>query len=182
MLKKIRNEEGFTLLEVVIAVNLSLIVIGIVFSFILFIGKFTHSLDRKLDRKSTVYAFLYGLEKKLDNSEEFRFEIYNNNLNLVVNNKEIIYFGKSEISSNSEILLSDLGYIELSIITDSEYLYRNGEIVKGRFDSANSNIIKNEDIKEIKIILNYHGKKIEYNYSVFRYSTKQFKNLNENAF
>ena len=182
--KTINREEGFTIIEVIVAINISLIAIAVIFTFYLFLIKFNSSLEKKIDHENNVYSVLYNLEKKLDNSSDFSFNMVNNSLSLVVNDTEIVYFNRSRFLLNNEVLLSDINNVELYINPDSEdkYIYKNGQIVEGRFDSANSNTIKNEEIREFFLLFEYHGRKITFRYNTTPYSSGSFNNLTEDVF
>lgn len=72
MFKKIKRCDGFTLIEVLVAINLAFIGVTMVVSFYLFMSKFLFSVTKKVDTNQMVFESFYRMDQILKMNEEYK--------------------------------------------------------------------------------------------------------------
>lgn len=179
----LKENRGFTLIETLVSINISLIAISLIFSFYLFAQKFSGSLSRNYTDKYAQMNFFNKLEKILENNDEYFVEIFNNKLLIITSNEDSICFTKDLISLNRIFEITKLDSINISIATETneEITINNCEIHSGLSSSSIiDNTIKSSPINSISFEILYENSK--YDYKIFNYpnSINRFQNINNN--
>ena len=174
------KNKGFTLIETLVAINLSFIALTVIISFFLFAKNFSESLSRNYINKYLQISFFNNVENALRNSDNYFINIGDNKTIIKTNNEDSIYFAQDSIALNTIFFISKIEKTEISITTDTDadIVIRNGELVTNPTSLLNENkILESNRIHSIsfQIIKN----KMKYSYQIFSpaVSVTHFKNL-----
>lgn len=118
-MKTLNKNNGFTLIETLVSINLSFIAISLIFSFYLFAQKFSESLSRNYVDKYTQFGFFNYLEKTLNNCDEYFIAFYEDKIIINTSNEDSILISPNSISINGIFELTKLDSIYISISTDT---------------------------------------------------------------
>ena len=112
-----KNEDGFTLIEILAAISLTVIAVSLIISFYLFAGKFIISPTVNLDKKQKINQFVFNLSDILQKADDFEI-ITNKNLVLInLDNNKKINFSPASISlaDSYELKKFDAYYLSLAL-------------------------------------------------------------------
>lgn len=113
-----KKNNGFTLIETLVSINLAFIAISLVFSFYLFVKSFYESFSSNYIEKYSTTNFFYQLEKTLNNSDEYYIQFLDEKVIIHTNENDSIIITADSISLNGVIYLTDLQTVKLRSSTD----------------------------------------------------------------
>lgn len=175
-MKLLNKNSGFTLIETLVAINLSFIAISLIFSFYLFAQKFSESLSRNYTDKYIQISFFNNLEKTLNNSDGYILRLIDDRLIINTSNEDSILILPTSISINEIFELSNIDSISISISTDIEsYLvkWENGTLTNSNFENQT---LKSNKIYSILFKINRSSKKYSFLLITMPNSITQFQN------
>lgn len=172
------TEKGFTILEVLVAINLSFLALTFTVSFFLFTYRLTSSIQRKIEINNDVNNILFRLEEKLNRADDFVFELTENELLLVIDNKDSVWVTDSLVNFSNIFYLEAFENFETSITTDEEvitHLITNSENTERVL--VNDEIITSEIITSVNFGITAMNKKFLSTFYRSRYSAAGFRNI-----
>ena len=180
MMQKIKNKEnGFTLIEVLVSINLSFILITLLVSLYLFTAKFISLTIKRMDSKIEITALLTRTSNLLEKADSFYFEQLDSSAVLILNNKDTVYFEPKNIRINSLTDFYKIDDYELSFYSKTGeetklingIMQNTGMMITGdlRFQSYS---IKNINLKLIK-----DSKQYNMFYTIPKYSINNYRNI-----
>lgn len=175
----IKNEDGFTLIEILVSMNLSFILITVIMTWYLFTYKFTSGTIKKNDKKYEVTTFLYRTYDLLERSDDFCLIQKKDFAALVVGTKDTIKFGQQSISDNYFKMNLEIDDYTVNIekLNGTQFTVKGGSFFSGNFDWHDSYLIQSTEVKKINIIITKFGK--DYKLDFFNPATgiKAFTNI-----
>ena len=178
-MKLLNKNSGFTLIETLVAINLSFIAISLIFSFYLFAQKFSESLSRNYTDKYIQLSFFNNLEKWLNNSDGYILRLIDDRLIINTSNEDSILISPTSISINEIFELSNIDSISISISTDIEsYLvkWENGTLTNSNFENQT---LESNKILSILFEIKRNSKKYSFEFFTSSFPTIHFKNISK---
>jgi len=177
--KLINSEDGFTLIEILVSMNLSFILITLLVTMYLFTSKFTSQTIKRITNKVEITTSLSGFFKELERADCFYFEQRDSSTVLVINNQDTIYFRKDNITSSQLFGLDRIEKYELclSIESGEEIKLINGIIMNSTYNLQDKLRFESPFINKISLILESCGKQYITYYIKPPYLISNFKNI-----
>lgn len=148
-MKLISNIKGFTLVETLVAINLSFIGITFIVSFYLFVFRFTQTISENYTHKYIYQNLFYNLENSLRKSDNYKVDFSTDHIILSTENSDTLLIYKDSLSLNNILVIPALENLAIHI-----HLF-NGEELSitpgGLLDFQNNEtVINSMDIKSLK--------------------------------
>ncbi|MGD8782531.1 MAG: type II secretion system protein [Ignavibacteria bacterium] len=175
-MKKLSNDNGFTIIEILVAINLSFVIIGLLFTFYLFTIKFVSTNNKKVEEKHFVNNVLFKVNETLKKSETFEFIFIDEHKYFTTNKNDTIIFFKDSIDVNKVYSLNELDSLnlEINLFEGNNYIYSNGHELF--FDRSAEGVIQSSLIDNIKLSFIYKNQKYFFDYVNSQNSSKRFNN------
>lgn len=180
-MRDLRQSEGFTLLEVLVAINISAIIIALIITFYLFTAKFLNRSLNANEQKWNYTHFFYLLNRTLRNSNTLSMATNRKGLYLITSKKDSILFLPEFIGLNDLYKIDSIKEISLLIKTNNKILvdYENGKLITNETTSSMSNIIV---FDELNITIRTGHFSYPFCYLSPPVSAFKFKDISENSF
>jgi prepilin-type N-terminal cleavage/methylation domain-containing protein len=172
-----KNSPGFTLIEILVAINISAVSILLVVSFLMFAQKYLRSLNFKYDKKWEYSCFYLSLSRILKNDAVIDFSVSGKNLYLITHEKDTINFQPGTVNLRNIYKIGNLEHISLEIINEGKPLasYSDGNT---SIDGIKYNIYQGEfKFDEIIVNTSKDNSNYTFNYFVPAISGKKFKDM-----
>lgn len=179
-MKSIRYKaNGFTLIETLVVINLSLLIFALLISFYLFVSKYSSTVEKKVFSQAEVSMFLGRVHEKLQKTESFYINAEDSILTCTINANENISFGNDYIKLNpSSVLILDSVYVDISLIEENELLSINNGSIQNRYlVNQSDGRIYSHKIKTIRLLIRQEGREYRMNYFVPANRLQSFQNL-----
>lgn len=176
----VKNNKGFTLIETLVAINLSFLAITFIFSFYLFTKKFTETLSKNYTEKYLIQSFFSSVDKALKKPDYFEVTMQNGNLQIISNQNASFNLFKDSISLNNILSLSSLDRagVTIFLFDNRELIIEPGtEIENGEFMYEGTFPIKSYSIKSIRFEIEKRAKKYSYEFYLPDIAIKRFENI-----
>ncbi len=172
-----KKNNGFTLLETLVSINLAFIAISLVFSFYLFAKSFYESFSSNYIEKYSTTNFFYQLEKKLNNPDEYYIQFLDEKVIIYTIENDSIIITANSISLNGVINITNLENVKLRSSTDIEE--EHFAWISGVLSSGNSRSTELQSQKIQSLFFEIERKKKKYSYSIYSptNSIRRFTNL-----
>lgn len=183
-MKVLKKNNGFTLIETLVSINISFIAISLIISFYLFTQKFSESLSKNYTNKYIEISFFNNLERALRKSDEYFINILDDKIIIKTSNDDSIYIAQDSISLNSLFSISNIENLDISISTDidNKILIKNCEIISDLTSLlVSKNSIKSNLINSI--FFEIKNKKGSFSFKIYNLniSANHFKNIKKNS-
>lgn len=181
-MKLAKENEGFTLIETLVSINLSFVAISLIFPFYLFAQKFSESLSRSYTDKYIQISFFHNLERTLNNSDEYFINFLQDRIIINTSNDDSIFISQDSISLNGILEISKIEKTNISISTDMEkdiISWNDGVLTDPTALLNEDNFLESNSIKSILFEFERNNK--IYTYQIFSpsTSTSHFKNISK---
>lgn len=172
-----KKNNGFTLIETLVSINLAFIAISLVFSFYLFAKSFYESFSSNYIEKYSTTNFFYQLEKTLNNSDEYYIQLLDEKVIIHTIENDSIIITANSISLNGVINITNLENVKLRSSTDTEV--EHFAWISGVLSSGNSGSTELQSQKIQSLFFEIERKKTKYSYSIYSpaNSIRRFTNL-----
>ena len=175
-MKFIKEQKGFTLIELMITINLSFLVLAFIVSFYLMISKIFFSTTKRAEEKHVTNDFFYKLNEMLNKAEWYSFQVSDSSSQIICD-RDTVDFYQGKISGSSIMYLDNIENYETNIffLSGDSLKISNGR-VENILMPGETKVFASDTIKSISIWLE---KNRIYNCSVYNKSIayKRFKNL-----
>jgi len=177
-MKYISKNNGFTLIEILVGINLGFLIITVVVSFFLFSTKFVVSTTKKIDQRQTVNDYLFRFGAKLRKAEQFYFQQNDSLVYCVIDNQDTVSFGKHSSSL--------MNLYKLDNITDYNIVFnlRSGEeavisegILERTFRGEQNSLIQSSEIVDMKLALHLKDQLYDFKHITPNTSINRFRNM-----
>lgn len=173
-MKVLTNEDGFTLIEILVAISLMVIAVSLIISFYLFASKFIRSVTLNLNEKEKINQFVFNISENLQKSDDFVIQINNGNVLINLSDGKKINFSPELISLADTYELRKFGSYNFSLALG------DGEKIK--IDSNNSispleQYIPANRIDTLNIDINYEKRDYNITYTRPLISYVRFVNI-----
>ena len=130
-MNRIKKYEGFTVIELIVGINLSFLLITLAISFYLFAYKFIFTTTKRFDQKQNINSFFYYTDKVQNEAETFSLGINDDEIILVSNKSDSIVFCISEIILNGmyEIESPETYSVTCNFIDDDRLIINDSGIL-----------------------------------------------------
>jgi hypothetical protein len=175
----VNREEGYTLVEILVGINLSFILISLLISTYLFASKLTSSSIKQIENKMLINTFLSMLYSGLQKSETYILQEKDNSFILIINRTDTTYFSNNGVFNNGLINIGKVASNELSLFNEEEEIVISNGVLYS--DPVNGSIFNftSSDIKRIRLTIELAGKKYVMFYENPKYLKNNFKNVAE---
>lgn len=129
-MKQISNSSGFTLMEILVALNISSISILLVVSFLLFALKYLNTIKKKYEKSYDYNSFYFSLNKTLRNVSSIDFAVSGTTSCIITAERDTITFDQNEIVLKRLFKLNNLEHIAVEIKGGDKTLaiYKDGDV------------------------------------------------------
>ncbi|MFZ1288476.1 MAG: hypothetical protein WAR79_00175 [Melioribacteraceae bacterium] len=164
-MKKNNNINGFTIIEIIVGINISFILLTVLITFFLFASKFVSSTTKNLDERQNTNEFFLKFESTLNRADHFYFEKIDDSYLCVVDDYDTIIINQDSCSLRKLFSIKNIN--DYNIVFNMQ----DGIIIKiknGKVDdfkmSDKDNNITSQDILEltIDIIKNHNSYRFYY--------------------
>jgi|GEM_PF-5262569 len=176
-MKVIKNKHGFTLIEILVAINISAISISLIISFYLFTVKFLNESLFKYENNWRYQNFFYLLGRTLRKSTTYNFRVDNGSLLLSTSNQDSLFINSSSISLNYIYELKKLTDISIVILINNqtEFKFVNGKTIVNNVQSyTTDNTFK---FDEIDILVSNKSGNFPFRFLTPQLSVSKFKDI-----
>lgn len=158
-MKQNNNINGFTIIEIIVGINISFMLFTVLVTFFLFASKFVSSTTKNLDERQTVNEFLLKLEATLNKADHYYFEKKENLYLCVVDDHDTVLINQDSCSLGKVYSIKNLNDYDLVFnMQDGRIIKINKDNVEGFNFNDQQNTISSKDILELTIdILKNHN-------------------------
>ncbi|MCF8355209.1 MAG: prepilin-type N-terminal cleavage/methylation domain-containing protein [Melioribacteraceae bacterium] len=173
------NNKGFTLIEVLISINLSFLLVSFAYAFYLFSFQFSTKFINSYDRKNDINELFIRLTGKLESADSFEIIFSQHSTNVLLNKRDTVKFSGNSITLMNLYGIDEIeNYNILFNLTDGEEI----EIVDGAVNrhhsiSETTGNIFSADIRSIKFEISDNNKIYSLKYVNSRKGVRRFKNV-----
>lgn len=178
-MNELKKEEGFTLIEILVGINVAFLALALISSFYLFNVKFVSAVTKKVDADIELKTAFYRLQELFSKSEIFWIENNGKYVSIIYDKKDTVFFMENSIRIKNlyEIKKLDEYRIICKLINGTDAFVENGKLITAG---------KNEEIKQwmntdfSSVFGSFTVNKKEYNLKLFSayVPARQFVNLN----
>ena len=187
-MNKAKNSAGgFTLMEILVTINVSLILISMGVAFYLFALKFVGMTTKRLQERNNICTVLYNVKQKLQRSENFKFVGEGYKKYLILDEQDTIEIKNNALALIDLYKIEEIANIETKIVLadNDELVIENGKIIQQPMQFSLEEGIHNYDIAAVKILVekNEHKYQMEYynNYqAIKRFNNIRLKDVKQN--
>ena len=170
----INNQAGFTIIELLVVINISFIAITFIIGFYLFVTKFAGNLKSNEESECEIYNNIFMIEQVLNSSTDFTISSSDSGYKIVTEDSLAITISNNKIGTNRGLIIDGLKYINASVkLSDgtTKVFTPRENIVYDNYTLA-----KNE-IRQLEI--DFSTVKNDYSiiYLTLQVSVDQFKNI-----
>ncbi|MDP4196297.1 MAG: hypothetical protein Q8940_14670 [Bacteroidota bacterium] len=175
-MKHVKKNNGFTLIEILVGINLSFIVITAGTALFLFTNKFIIGSLNRMQEKYSISSMINGFEETLKKSETFTVSISSYKTIITFDNNSVMEFSYDKITLKNYELSHEMDsyIISINMKTGEEVTIENGTI-KGFYKKGN--IISEDEIKSISLNITKAKNSYEMKYNIPQVSINQFRNI-----
>jgi hypothetical protein len=177
VIKEHRN--GFTLMELLVGINISFIVITLMVSVYLFLFKFMLSTSRNVEAKINITSGMERLVSELYKCESFELRFDDEFISVVTENNRQIIFKPDSIILNEICLITGIDDYEMNVRMvngDSKYIV-DGKIADRRVFANDMNALLSHDIRRLNLEVSYKDHVYRAEYFTPQISTNRFTNI-----
>jgi Tfp pilus assembly protein PilW len=170
-MKHLKQDDGFTLIEILVSINVAFILITLIVSVYLFTTNFIGSTIRKVEKDDEAYNYLNYLDVKLRKNGIFSLTREKDAIYFSFNNRDTLFvYAKKE----RDFVFNELQKIKVRINTTTgeaiEYSSETERLLNGVISTNSS------DIKNITMLFTFKNRDYRFFYSPMPTSTIRFKN------
>lgn len=175
-MKLAKDEGGFTLIEILVTINLAFLAVAFIVSFYMLINKVVIGTNKKVEERHVTYDFLYRLNESLNKADWYSFQISDTS-SQIISNRDTIYFTGGSISGRRIMNVDNIDKYGMKIIflSGDSLILENGRA---------ADIILPDEIRTYaadsisSISLRLERNRV-YNWNIYnkRIPCKRFKNL-----
>jgi hypothetical protein len=171
---------GFTILEVIVAINISFLLLTFIVSFYLFTYRLSSSIGTKISTYNNLNNFLYRVEERLQHADKFYIESKTNQLLIVINDSDSITASDSLLNFSNIFLVNSFDRFSIEILTDeSEVIEYSVPAEEGRSAFSEQAVINSGDINSVQFNIAVMGKVFSSFFIRGRNSAIGFRNIGE---
>lgn len=172
----IKKQNGFTLVEIIVTINLAFLVVAFIVSFYLMVSKIFVGTTKRSEEKHVTNDFFYRLNEMLNKAEWYSFQVNDSSSQLLCD-RDTVDFYEGKISGSCMMYLDNIENYEANIffLSGDSLKISNGKAeelsMPGKIKVLASDTIQSISMKLKKERIyncNIHNKPIAY---------KRFKNL-----
>lgn len=148
-----KSESGFTLIEMIVVINLSFLVFSAITTFYLLTNKYILGMTSRIEEKQTTLEFFYRFEETLKKADSYSVG-FSDTTTTVVCNRDTICFGEKNITSSRIIHLDNLKNctIKLCLQNGDSVIAVNGKVNTTDL-MINNETIDSDKIRSINLII-----------------------------
>lgn len=148
-----KSECGFTLIEMIVVINLSFLVFGAITTFYLLTNKYIVGMTNRIEEKQTTLEFFYRFEETLKKADSYSI-VFGDTTTVVMCIRDTIRFGENGITSRRIIHLDNLknNTIRLCLQNGDSVIAVNGKVNTTDL-MINNETIDSDKIRSINLII-----------------------------
>lgn len=179
-ISRCRYEEGFTLIEILVNINISFILISLLISVYLFTSRLTTTSIKEIENKTETIMFVSTLYTCLEKANAYSIIINDNSSILIIDENNIIAFSENKISNSELADLENFDSYELTLTKNdgSKISIVNGVPDTGISLSKDIELNCNE-LRNIGLMIEHKGKKYTMQFCIPPFLKNNFKNITE---
>ncbi len=178
-MKVCKNNNGFTISETLVVINLALLMFIILVGFYLFMMKFSSNLNTRLSSKQDLYDQIFFISQALERSERYTINVDEESAQIKLKEGGVIDFKNGQIIINEEFSLSDsIDYsIQIFNLDKEQVFIKNGQCVRRPFDSDIPFSLVSADLNWVEFIFERNNREIKFTHYPSSTSITNFKNI-----
>lgn len=174
-----KHNSGFTLIEILVSINIGSVIIVITLFFYLFIFKFSANIGKKFNEEIEVTQFLSRLENRLEILDKYEVIISRNLILIPISQTDTVSVCDTLLSNVNGYFIKDISNVTYNIqLLSGESV--GGKLSSIKVNSIESQIIKSEDINSINVFFEQQNKKYSLRYTTPYLSKRRFINITNN--
>ena len=169
---------GFTIVEVLIGINLGFIIITLMISFFLFFNKFYTGFIRKIEAKQNLFNTVYQINEFFTKQETYTVRIDKSGCKIIYNDGRSVTLKKNGIWVNNIPAITNLERTALIITlkTGNKIVISNGQVMNGNHDLLKTTGLYSTHVKSLMLKIEKEEYVTTIYYSTPKYNIKQFVN------
>ena len=176
-MKLIEGQRGFTLIEIIVTINLAFLAVAIIVSFYLMISKIFTGTIKRSEEKHVTNDFFYKLNDMLNKAEWYSFQVSDTTSQLICR-RDTVNFYEGRISGSNIMYLDNIKNYETKVyfVTGDSINISNGKVESLFFMPGEIKTFASDSILSISLNMERNG---IYNYNIYTKPIpyKRFKNL-----
>ncbi|HLN34654.1 MAG TPA: hypothetical protein VK250_05160 [Nitrososphaeraceae archaeon] len=175
-MKSISESKGFTIIELLVTINIAFLVIFFIITFYIFISKYSLGIMNNLELKSKSFLFLSKSNSILKKCDYFLIYAYNDSLIINTSDNHNIFFSIDNCKIDGIEMDFNLDQAQFKFFKDNEEIL--GYNLDARIKNENQEITLNsKELNEISIMSIMNGRIYQISYYKDDVSSKRFKNI-----
>lgn len=175
----ISKNNGFTLIEIIVGINIGFLLLTVIVTFFLFSTKFVATTTKKMDERQNINNFLSRLETTLRKADHFYLQRLDTTAVCIVNDADTILFNNNIFSLMNIYKIK--GFKEYNSVIEMQPENQSSmseEIVKKSLSDLRQNgIVYSGDIKSISIEFSKNNHPYSFCYINPNISINRFRNI-----
>jgi hypothetical protein len=178
----VKDDSGFTLIEVLVGINITLITITIIVSFYLFSSKSITSFSSGTVARNELSTCLQKTLELVESAEYFEIRYNNNSCNIIASASDSIKINSRSLSVKDVYRIEDISDIDLKVLFNDghEIVFRIVENLSPANTREAENVISSGDLARIVISFVKNKNKYSIHCTLPGIADRRFKNIGLN--
>ncbi len=178
-MKNKHSNNGFTIIEILVGINIGFVLLTIIVAFFLFSTKFISVTSKNFEERQNINDFLLRLNNTFRKADYFYFQQLDSTFICIIDKQDTVVFRDNSINLKNTYEIDELTNYKMIIQMNSgiERKIHNGTSVELIFDRDQNSVLLSSDISQVKIDILINKKFYSFYYFASTISIKNFRNI-----
>lgn len=179
-MKYLFKNNGFTLIEILVGINIGFLLITVIVTFFLFSTKFVATTTKNLEQRQNINDSLFRLGNTLRKAEHFYIQPNDSFTLCVINDRDTISLSRNSLSLMNLYKIDGIAKynVVLNLISGEQVTISDG-ILEANFIGKQNSIILSSEIDDMLIEFKLKEQLYDFRYITPNTSANRFRNISK---